>query len=242
MSFSFNARYALFTYPQCGDLDPFAVSDHFSEMGAECIVAREAHADGGTHLHAFVDFGRKYRTRRVDAFDVAGQHPNVSPSHGTPAKGYDYAIKDGDVVAGGLSDHMEKQFLDLAMRGLQSSRQRVEMSFFNYFMTLLLELCSPRLPLFPSMPIGNIAWIQSHIDTTRALHLISVDFQNCWNGHMTLFASVGEVSKYSLVVLPVATAVRLARARFGGILPGGAPPTPQPARSRALGKELDSGC
>lgn len=107
-SFQFQNRYALFTYPQCGDLDPFAVSDHFSEMGAECIVAREAHADGGTHLHAFVDFGRKYRTRRVDAFDVAGQHPNVSPSHGTPAKGYDYAIKDGEVCAGGLARPTEK--------------------------------------------------------------------------------------------------------------------------------------
>lgn len=107
-SFHFQARYALLTYPQCGDLDPFAVSDHLSELGAECIVAREAHADGGTHLHAFVDFGSKYRTRRVDAFDVRGNHPNISPSFGTPEKGYDYAIKDGEVCAGGLARPTEK--------------------------------------------------------------------------------------------------------------------------------------
>lgn len=101
-AFNFNARYALLTYPQCGDLDPFAVSDRLTELGAECIVAREKHADGGTHLHAFVDFGRKFRCRRADILDVGGCHPNISPSYGTPAKGFDYAIKDGDVVAGGL--------------------------------------------------------------------------------------------------------------------------------------------
>lgn len=99
---NFNNRYALLTYAQSGDLDPWAVSNHLSELGAECIVAREDHADGGSHLHAFVDFGRKFRTRKVDRFDVGGYHPNISPSHGTPEKGYDYVIKDGDVVAGGL--------------------------------------------------------------------------------------------------------------------------------------------
>lgn len=102
MSFSFNARYALLTYSQCGDLDPFEVSNRLSELGAECIIAREIHADGGIHLHSFVDFGRKFRTRRADTFDVGGCHPNISPSYGTPEKGFDYAIKDGDVVAGGL--------------------------------------------------------------------------------------------------------------------------------------------
>lgn len=71
-------------------------------MDAECIVGRENHADGGIHLHVFVDFGRKFRSRRADVFDVEGHHPNIEPSRGTPEKGYDYAIKDGDVVAGGL--------------------------------------------------------------------------------------------------------------------------------------------
>ena len=44
MTFNFNARYALLTYAQCGDLDGWQVSDHFTELRAECIVAREAHA------------------------------------------------------------------------------------------------------------------------------------------------------------------------------------------------------
>lgn len=98
-----NSKYVLLTYSQCGDLDEWAVSDHLSSLGAECIIARELHPrTGGVHLHVFVDFGRKFRSRRVDILDVEGRHPNVSPSKGTPEKGYDYAIKDGEVVAGGL--------------------------------------------------------------------------------------------------------------------------------------------
>jgi len=102
-AFAYNARYFLITYAQCGDLDPWAVSNHFSSLGAECIVGREDHADGGTHLHTFVDFNKKFRSRRSDAFDVDGRHPNIVASRRNPAGGYDYAIKDGDVVAGGLA-------------------------------------------------------------------------------------------------------------------------------------------
>lgn len=102
MSFNFNNRYALLTYSQCRDLDPHKIVCRLTELRAECIVASEKHADGGTHLHAFVDFGRKFRTRKVNAFDVGSHHPNISPSYGTPQKSYDYAIKDNDVVGGGL--------------------------------------------------------------------------------------------------------------------------------------------
>lgn len=98
-----NSKYLLLTYSQCNGLDEWAVSDMLSGLGAECIIAREDHQDGGTHLHAFVDFNRKFRSRDVRIFDVGGFHPNISPSRGTPEKGYDYAIKDGDVVAGGLA-------------------------------------------------------------------------------------------------------------------------------------------
>lgn len=101
--FQFDGRYALLTYAQCGELDPWAIADHLHMLRSECIIGREDHADGGTHLHAFVDFGRRFRSRRTDVFDVSGYHPNISPSLGTPEGGWDYAIKDGDVVAGGLA-------------------------------------------------------------------------------------------------------------------------------------------
>lgn len=97
-----NSKYVLLTYAQCGDLDHWRVMEHISSLGGECIIGRELHEDGGFHLHVFVEFENKFRSRRVNIFDVDGRHPNVSPSRGTPEKGYDYAIKDGDVVAGGL--------------------------------------------------------------------------------------------------------------------------------------------
>lgn len=102
MPFHCNARYFLITYSQCGDLSEWSVLELFSRLGAECIIARENHTALGVHLHVFVDFGRKFRSRKTDVFDVDGRHPNIEPSRGTPEKGYDYAIKDGDVVAGGL--------------------------------------------------------------------------------------------------------------------------------------------
>lgn len=102
-----NFRYVLVTYAQCGDLDPWRVVERFSSLGAECIVGREHHEDGGLHLHVFADFGRKFRSRKADVLDVDGRHPNLAPVKRTPAKAYDYAIKDGDVVAGGLERPLE---------------------------------------------------------------------------------------------------------------------------------------
>ncbi|UJO02123.1 Rep [Molossus molossus associated gemykibivirus 4] len=102
MAFRFRRRHALLTYAQCGQLDPWEVSNMLSDLGAECIIGREEHEDGGIHLHAFVDFGRQYSTVNPRQFDVAGCHPNILSCRKTPEKMYDYATKDGEIVAGGL--------------------------------------------------------------------------------------------------------------------------------------------
>lgn len=102
MTFRLNAQHVLLTYAQCGDLDPFAIVSHLGSLGAECIIGRERHRVSGVHLHVFCEFERKFRSRRADVFDVGGCHPNIVPSRGTPEKGFDYATKDGDIVAGGL--------------------------------------------------------------------------------------------------------------------------------------------
>lgn len=235
-AFNFNARYALLTYAQCGALDPWEVNNHLAELGAECIIAREEHADGGTHLHAFVDFGRKFRTRRSDVFDVGGCHPNISPSYGTPEKGFDYAIKDGDIVAGGLERPNGK--------AVSSSRDPWSTIIMAESRDEFFQLCAdlaPRSLCTAFNSLSKYADWKYRVDPEPYRHDPSYQFDLGgfpellqWS-HDT-FNAVGEVSKY--IVLPVAYAVRLAKARFGGILPGGAPPTPQPARSRALGKEL----
>lgn len=101
-TFKFSNRYVLLTYAQSGDLSEWAVLEHISGLGAECVIGREDHADEGTHLHVFCDFGRKFQSRRLDVFDVDGRHPNIVPSRGRAEFGWDYAVKDGNVVAGGL--------------------------------------------------------------------------------------------------------------------------------------------
>lgn len=105
--FQCNARYFLVTYAQCGDLDGFAVMEMFSSLGAECLVARERHEDGGLHLHAFVDFGTKFRGRGAAIFDVEGRHPNITTIGRSPFKAYDYCLKDGDVICGGAERPVE---------------------------------------------------------------------------------------------------------------------------------------
>uniref|UniRef100_A0A8A4XDC4 Replication-associated protein n=1 Tax=Turdus hortulorum Genomoviridae sp. TaxID=2814995 RepID=A0A8A4XDC4_9VIRU len=107
MTFQCNARYFLVTYAQCGDLDGFAVMDLFSSLGAECIIGRELHEDEGIHLHAFVDFGTKFRGKGNEIFDVEGCHPNIQSVGRTPWKAFDYAIKDGDVICGGADRPIE---------------------------------------------------------------------------------------------------------------------------------------
>lgn len=97
-NFDIHCRYALITYAQCGDLSGPTVGEFLEGLGFKSVIGRENHADGGLHLHCFVDFGRKRRFRRPRVFDIEGRHPNVEPSRGTPEKGWDYAVKDGDIV------------------------------------------------------------------------------------------------------------------------------------------------
>nr|QXN75629.1 MAG: replication associated protein [Genomoviridae sp.] len=101
-NFRLQARYVLLTYSQCGDLDPWLVCERLATLHAECLIGRETHRDGGFHLHAFVDFGKKVDLRDSRLFDIGDQHPNIAPCGRTPQKMLDYAVKDGDIVAGGL--------------------------------------------------------------------------------------------------------------------------------------------
>lgn len=101
-----DAKYVLLTYPQVPETEADAFPDLLTSVLssgpilAEFTAARELHADGGIHFHAFVDFGRKFSTRNVRLFDVGGRHPNIERVGRTPRRVYDYVIKDGDVVAG----------------------------------------------------------------------------------------------------------------------------------------------
>lgn len=100
--FQFKAKNVLITYAQSPDLDPMEIEQHLRRLGAECIIGKENHADGGIHFHVFAQFGEPYRSSDPRIFDVGGRHPNILPGRKTPEKMYDYAVKDGDIVGGTL--------------------------------------------------------------------------------------------------------------------------------------------
>lgn len=104
-TFHVNAKYFLLTYAHAENgLDPNRIVARLGDLGAECIVAKELYPTSeGFHYHVYAGFERKFRSRRTDVFDVGDFHPNIEPSRGNPSAGFDYCIKDGDVVAGGLA-------------------------------------------------------------------------------------------------------------------------------------------
>nr|UBJ26135.1 replication-associated protein [Red panda feces-associated gemycircularvirus] len=108
-SIHFCAQHFLLTYAHSEghddkpELDPFRIVEVLGRIGAECIVAREHYPTrDGFHLHVFCSFERRFRSRKIDVFDVDGYHPNVEPSRKNALGGYDYATKEGEIVAGGL--------------------------------------------------------------------------------------------------------------------------------------------
>lgn len=108
MTFRFAAKHGLLTYSALGnDMDAVEglahrIVEHLGVLGAECIVGRENHLDGGLHLHAFFVFERKFESRNVRIFDVDGKHPNIVRGYSNADAGCAYACKEGDIVAGGL--------------------------------------------------------------------------------------------------------------------------------------------
>lgn len=110
-----DAKYLLLTYPQVNETErdgsvvqepilPWRLLELCTRLGAECIVGREQHADGGTHYHAFLDFGgRPFSTRDTRKFDIDGHHPNIERVGRTPELAYDYATKDCDIICGGAT-------------------------------------------------------------------------------------------------------------------------------------------
>uniref|UniRef100_A0A8E7G1P9 Replication-associated protein n=1 Tax=Tarsiger cyanurus Genomoviridae sp. TaxID=2814994 RepID=A0A8E7G1P9_9VIRU len=99
-----DAKYALLTYAQVPESETAGFADAFTTLAtlvpAEFTLARELHDDGGTHYHAFLDFGRKRSFRDTGRFDCCGRHPNIERVGRTPRRAWEYVTKDGDIIAG----------------------------------------------------------------------------------------------------------------------------------------------
>lgn len=67
------------------------------------IVSQEEHKEQGTHLHLFIEFNKKFRTRRADIFDfIAGKHPNIQSARNREDV-IKYVIKDGNFMSYNIS-------------------------------------------------------------------------------------------------------------------------------------------
>jgi len=106
----FHARYALLTYSQCPIPKETAIADIWGKPTREpnyVIVGHELHQDGGDHLHVFIDFGRKFRSRNERFFDLEDEegtvfHPNWQSSYSVQGS-LDYVRKEGDTVERGTA-------------------------------------------------------------------------------------------------------------------------------------------
>lgn len=58
------------------------------------VICRERHADGDEHIHAAVEFERRFDSQRVSVFDFAGHHPNIERVR-TWAASVNYCRKEG---------------------------------------------------------------------------------------------------------------------------------------------------
>jgi len=129
----------LVTYSQCGDLSAEKVGLMFSNLGAECLIAHEWHEDGGDHLHCYVEFEQRFRTRNPRVFDVDGCHPQMEVIKKTPWKAYDYVTKDGDVRWGGAARPREtgqpttaKETNNALWSGLRKTKSAAEFMAYAY--------------------------------------------------------------------------------------------------------------
>lgn len=104
-------RYYLLTYAQAGnDWPATQLTELLDLMGAKCRLGKEYHRDGGTHYHAFVDFGSVYDFENPHRFCVGTKRPdstkkcpgqahcNILTIRRTPFRAFDYAGKDGNVL------------------------------------------------------------------------------------------------------------------------------------------------
>ncbi len=101
-NFDLHARYVFLTYSQC-NLEKEYVATRLVELLGSVqylLVGHELHEDLGDHLHVFISFGRKRRTRDVRFFDIDGFHPNIKiPIRKQEC--HSYCAKGGDTTTRG---------------------------------------------------------------------------------------------------------------------------------------------
>lgn len=107
MPFRFNAQRAFLTYAQCPCtpnqvLDYLTNSLHGQVVITEHAIGQEQHQDGNFHIHAYLQFDRKFSSRDERVFDIIDNgityHPNIQAPRSAKAV-IRYVTKDGNFIA-----------------------------------------------------------------------------------------------------------------------------------------------
>lgn len=98
-----NSRRFLFTYPRCDtpkqSVYNLYINAQWPEQLKYLLVASEHHADGGLHIHVYVELEKKIDWRDgLDKLAINGFRPNNAGQIRSPRKAVLYAAKDGDYI------------------------------------------------------------------------------------------------------------------------------------------------
>lgn len=96
----FHAKRYFLTYAQSGETTKEELLDFLQRHTNVTwyIIGREAHKDGGYHLHAYLEWNEQKRVRDANYFDYGTLHPNIQTVRNA-AKCQEYCTKDGDYIA-----------------------------------------------------------------------------------------------------------------------------------------------
>lgn len=102
-AFRIRGKRFLFTWSQVPltleHIDVWQTIDNYASL-SKAIIAREAHADGGVHYHAYAEFVQALDRSLTDQLDCGGVHPNIAPKRTRPEylAAAEYTRKDVDWI------------------------------------------------------------------------------------------------------------------------------------------------
>lgn len=112
MVFRINSKHVFLTYAQC----PLTKDELYLLLSpyniSEWVIAKENHADGSPHLHAFLTSSTKFNTQSERFFDIKKDnivyHPNIQSNVRSVKNVVKYIKKDGEFMASpGLSGDLD---------------------------------------------------------------------------------------------------------------------------------------
>nr|WAE42571.1 MAG: replication associated protein [Cressdnaviricota sp.] len=98
--FRINRKKSGFTYAQSGDTTKEELLTFFQSLGTvtNYVIGREAHKEGGYHLHAQIEWANAIDTTDQRYFDFNELHPNIiAPKKGNYWR--NYCMKQGDFIS-----------------------------------------------------------------------------------------------------------------------------------------------